>query len=56
MYRFLEYSVDRYMPRAVETVTHKITMRELATLFRKHDYELFPVVEGSPLRYQTIAN
>ena len=56
MYRFLEYSVDRYMTRVVETVTRKVTMRDLETLFRKHDYDLFPVVEGSPLRYQTIAN
>jgi CBS domain-containing protein len=45
MYRFLESTVDRYMTRAVTTVTRQTTMRELETLFEKHDFNSLPVVE-----------
>jgi CBS domain-containing protein len=45
MYRFLEYTTGQFMTRAVATVTRKVTMRELEGLFRKHDYNSFPVVE-----------
>jgi hypothetical protein len=38
MYRFLESTVDQYMIRAVTTVTRETTMRELETLFEKHDF------------------
>ena len=33
------------MTRAVSTVTRQTTMRELETLFEKHDFNSFPVVE-----------
>jgi CBS domain-containing protein len=45
MYRFLEGTADQYMTRAVTTVTRQTTMRELETLFEKHDFNSFPVVE-----------
>ena len=45
MYRFLEGTADRYMTRAVTTVTRQTTMRELEALFEKHDFNSFPVVE-----------
>jgi CBS domain-containing protein len=45
MHRFLESTVDQYMTRPVTTVTRKTTMRELETLFDKHDFNSFPVVE-----------
>jgi CBS domain-containing protein len=45
MYRFLESTVEKYMTRAVRTVTRQITMRELEALFEKYDFNSFPVVE-----------
>ena len=46
MYRFLQCRVSGYMTRAVKTVTRQISLRKLATLFEKHDFNTFPVVEG----------
>jgi CBS domain-containing protein len=45
VYRFLEGTADQYMTRAVTTVTHRTTMRELEALFEKHDFNSFPVLE-----------
>jgi CBS domain-containing protein len=45
VYRFLEGTAEQYMTRAVTTVTRQTTMRELETLFEKHDFNSFPVVE-----------
>ncbi len=45
MYRFLEGTADQYMTRAVMTVTRQTTMRELAALFEKHDFNSFPAME-----------
>jgi CBS-domain-containing membrane protein len=45
MYRFLELTVDRYMTRTVETVRYSTSLRELDLLFRRHDFNAFPVVE-----------
>jgi len=45
MYRFLECTVSQYMTRSVETVTRRITLRELETLFEQHDFNAFPVME-----------
>jgi len=45
MYRFLEYTADQYMTRAVITVTRAVTLRELEGLFEKHDFNSLPVVE-----------
>jgi hypothetical protein len=44
MYRFIECTVEKYMTRAVRTVTRQTTMRELEALFEKHDFNSFPVV------------
>jgi CBS domain-containing protein len=49
MYRFLECTVDRYMTRAVTTVTRGVTMRELEALFEEHDFNSFPVVEDGKM-------
>jgi len=46
MYRFLECMAGQYMTRAVTTVTREVDMRELATLFERHDFNSFPVVEN----------
>src|SRR5271163_4013872 len=45
MYRFLESTVEKYMTRAVTTVTRQTTMRELEALFEKHDFNSFPVLD-----------
>ena len=45
MYRFIECTVEKYMTRAVRTVTRSTTMRELEALFEKYDFNSFPVVE-----------
>lgn len=45
MYRFLEYTAGQYMTHPVKTVTRRTTMRELAVLFDRHDFNAFPVVE-----------
>jgi CBS domain-containing protein len=49
MYRFLACTVDKYMTRAVRTVTRQVTLRELDTLFADHDFNAFPVVEHGKL-------
>ena len=49
MYRFLACTADQYITRAVTTVTRQITMRELAALFDKHDFNSFPVVESGTM-------
>jgi len=46
MYRFLECTASQYMTPAVEAVTRQVTMRDLETLFEKHDFNAFPVVEA----------
>ena len=46
MYRFLECTAAQYMTRPVMTVTRQATMGELGNLFKKHDFNSFPVVEG----------
>jgi len=45
MYRFIECTVEKYVTRAVRTVTGQTTMRELEALFEKYDFNSFPVVE-----------
>ncbi len=45
MYRFLECTAGQYMTRAVVTVRRRVTLRELESLFEKHDFNSFPVVE-----------
>jgi CBS domain-containing protein len=47
MYRFLQCTAGQYMTREVRTVKPKLTLRELETLFSGHDFNAFPVVEGT---------
>jgi CBS domain-containing protein len=49
MYRFLACTASQYMTRAVETVTRQVTMLDLETLFEKHDFNAFPVVEAEKM-------
>ncbi len=49
MYRFLEYTVGQYMTRQVKTVTPQTTLRELKALFERHDFNAFPVLEGTKM-------
>ncbi len=49
MYGFVESTVSQFMTRTVITVKRQTTMRELATLFEKHDFNAFPVVEDGKL-------
>jgi CBS-domain-containing membrane protein len=46
MYRFLECRAAQYMSRSVVTVTRRVTVAELGKLFKQHDFNSFPVVEG----------
>jgi CBS-domain-containing membrane protein len=49
IYRFLELTVEQYMTRKVQTVRCCTTLRELDALFRRHDFNAFPVVENARL-------
>jgi CBS domain-containing protein len=49
MYGFIECTVSQFMTRSVVTVNRRTTMRELAVLFEKHDFNAFPVVEDRKL-------
>src|SRR5215471_6124355 len=49
MYGFIECTVRQFMTRSVVTVKRKTTMRELAALFEKHDFNAFPVMEEGKL-------
>jgi CBS-domain-containing membrane protein len=46
MYRFLQCTAGQYMTRKVITVRRDITLRELDTLFARHDFNAFPVIEA----------
>ena len=48
-YRFLECTASQYMTPAVKTVTRQVTLRDLETLFEKHDFNAFPVVEAGKM-------
>ncbi len=49
MYVFVACTVSQFMTRTVVTVKRQTTMRELAALFEKHDFNSFPVVEDGKL-------
>ena len=49
MYGFIECTVRQFMTRSVMTVSRQTTMRELALLFDKHDFNAFPVAENGKL-------
>jgi CBS domain-containing protein len=49
MYGFIRCTVNQYMTRTVLNVKRQTTMRELAALFEKHDFNAFPVVEEGKL-------
>jgi len=45
MYGFVGCTAGQFMTRTVITVNRQTTMRGLAVLFEKHDYNAFPVLE-----------
>ena len=49
MYGFVGCTVRQFMTWPVMTVSRQTTMRELALLFDKHDFNAFPVVEDGKL-------
>ena len=49
MYGFVGCTVRQFMTWPVMTVSRQTTMRELAVLFDKHDFNAFPVVEDGKL-------
>jgi len=49
MYGFVACTVSQFMTRTVITVKRQTTMRELAALFKKHDFNAFPVAEDGNL-------
>jgi CBS domain-containing protein len=49
MYGFVGCTVRQFMTGTVVTVNRRTTMRELAALFEKHDFNAFPVVEDGKL-------
>jgi CBS domain-containing protein len=49
MYGFIECTVRQFMTRRVMTVKRQTTMREIAALFEKYDFNAFPVVEEGKL-------
>jgi CBS domain-containing protein len=49
MYGFVECTAKQFMTRSVITVSRQTTMRELAALFEKHDFNAFPVMEDGKL-------
>ncbi len=49
MYGFVGCTVRQFMTRPVMTVDRQMTMRELAALFEKHDFNAFPVVQDGKL-------
>jgi CBS domain-containing protein len=49
MYGFIECRVRQFMTRRAMTVKRQTTMRELAALFEKHDFNAFPVVKEGKL-------
>jgi len=49
MYGFIGCTVKQFMTRTVMTVNRQTTMRELAGLFEKHDFNAFPVAEDGKL-------
>ena len=49
MYCFVGCAARQFMTRTVITVNRQTTMRELAALFEKHDFNAFPVMEDGKL-------
>jgi CBS domain-containing protein len=49
MYRFVECTTGQYMTPDVRTVARQVTLRDLEALFRKHDFNAFPVVESGKM-------
>jgi CBS domain-containing protein len=46
MQRFLEWNARDFMTRDVVTAGPDVALAELEALFRRHDFNAFPVVEG----------
>jgi CBS-domain-containing membrane protein len=51
MYGFVECTVRQFMTRTVTTVKRQTTMRELAVLFEKHDFNAFSELSASSISF-----
>ena len=49
MYGFIECTVHQLMTWIVVSVNRRTTMRDLAALFEKHDFNAFSVIEDGKL-------
>ena len=49
IYRFLQCTAEQYMTAKVNGIARDTTMNEAETLFAKHDYNAFPIVENGRL-------
>ena len=49
MYQFLEQTVAGRMTRAVKTVARGLTMRELASMFERDDFNAYPVEDDGQI-------
>lgn len=47
LYRFLGFTAGDYMSRSAMGLTRDVTLREADALFERHDFNSFPVVEGT---------
>jgi hypothetical protein len=45
MYEFIERTASEYMTSAVKAVARDVTMRELAKMFERDDFNAYPVRE-----------
>jgi CBS-domain-containing membrane protein len=49
VYRFLEETVAGHMTRAVKTVARELTVRDLAAMFERDDFNTYPVQEDGQI-------
>jgi CBS-domain-containing membrane protein len=49
VYRFLEETVAGHMTRAVKTVAREFTVRDLAAMFERDDFNTYPVQEDGQI-------
>jgi CBS-domain-containing membrane protein len=49
VYRFLEETVAGHMTRAVRTVARELTVRDLAAMFERDDFNTYPVQEDGQI-------
>ncbi len=49
MYKFLEETVGNHMTKNVSTVTRALTVRELGDMFKRDDFNTYPVEEDGQI-------